>query len=522
MRPEPRKSSRWATPAAAVVSGLLFALAFPPLGWVLLLPLSLAPWLVALRREESAGRALLSGFLFGLAYWCASIPWIVYVVTHYGGQSPALGVISLVILAAILAEWPALVAWATVRAAPAGSGWRLAVFPLLWMASEHLRSFVYKGFPWNLTAHALYGHPIWLQTASVWGAFGVGALVITVTALLAAAISRSGARPLAFAAALALAAGGYGAWRLARPLAAGHEAQVVLLQPNLTEEGRMTAEGAVSRYETVLEQADAAIAEVRESPSLLLIPESSLPTTWERSPRLRRDLTALTRVGSSILFNDVDEVEDGRYYNAARLLTPDGLANPAYHKVHLVPFGEYVPLPRVFFFVRRISQTTIGEFSAADEPAVLRGGPFAIGVGICYEIIYPSVSRREVEDGANLLATISNDSWYGRAGAQEQHFAGAVLRAVENERDLVRAAITGISGIVDARGRILAKTPADERTILSGRVHLREETTAWTRWGFWIPRAADVLALAVLLFGLARWGRTRRLAASGPAATKRA
>jgi len=533
-----RGNLRWATPAAGVLSGLLFALAFPPVGWTVLLPLALTPWLVALRREESAARAILSGFLFGLAYWCASIPWIFYVVTHYGGQSPSLGVVSLVILAAILAEWPALVAWATVRAAPAGSGWRLAVFPLLWMASEHLRSFVYKGFPWNLTAHALYGHPIWLQTASVWGAFGVGALVMAVSALLAAAVSRGSLRPLALAAALALAAGGYGAWRLARPVAAGSEAQgirraegdagregqgirraegdagreaqvvqVVLLQPNLTEEGRMTPEGAVSRYETVLEQADAAVAAVRESPSLLLIPESSLPTTWDRSPRLRRDLATLTRLGSSILFNDVDEVADGRYYNAARLLTPDGLANPAYHKVHLVPFGEYVPLPRLFFFVRRISQTTIGEFSAAPEPAVLRGGPFAIGVGICYEILYPSLSREEVAGGANLLATISNDSWYGRAGAQEQHFAGAVLRAVENERDLVRAAITGISGIVDARGGILAKTPADERTILSGTVRLREGITAWTRWGFWIPRAADVLALAVLIFGLPRWLR---------------
>ncbi len=280
----------------------------------------------------------------------------------------------------------------------------------------------------------------------------------------------------------------------------------------------MTPEGAVSRYETVLGQADAGLAAVRGSPSLLVIPESSLPTYWERSPTLRRDLTALTRLGSSILFNDVDEVADGRYYNAARLLTPEGLARPAYHKVHLVPFGEYVPLPRLFFFVRRISQTTIGEFSAAPEPTVLRGGPFAIGVGICYEIIYPSLARREVADGANLLATISNDSWYGRAGAQEQHFAGAVLRAVENERDLVRAAITGISGIVDARGRILASTPPDERTILAGTVHLRDGMTEWTRWGFWIPRAADVLALGVLLFGLARWGRTRRLAAGSGAA----
>jgi apolipoprotein N-acyltransferase len=504
---------KWATPLSGVVSGLLFALAFPPFGWVILLPLALVPWLAALRREESPGRALWSGVLFGIAYWCASIPWIVYVVTHYGGQSPALGVLSLVILAAILAEWPALVAWTTVLAAPAGSARRLAVFPLLWMASEHARAVVYKGFPWNLTAHALYRHAIWLQTAAVWGVYGVGALVIAVTALLAAAATSPGPfRPIAGAAVLVLAIGGFGAWRLARATAqpAGREASVVLLQPNLTEEGRMTSEGAVSRYETVLGQAEAA---AKEGPSLILIPESSLPTWWERSPTLRRDLTLLTRLGSSILFNDIDEQPDGRYYNAARLLTPEGLARPIYHKVHLVPFGEYVPLPKLFFFVRRISQTTIGEFTAASEPAVLRGGPFAIGVGVCYEIIYPSLARREVAEGANLLATISNDSWYGRAGAQEQHFAGAVLRAVENERDLVRAAITGISGIVDARGRILARTPADERTILSGTVRLRDGITAWTRWGYRIPLVADAAALAVLLFGLVRWVRLRRSAA---------
>lgn len=503
-----RGNSRWTTPAAGVVSGLLFALAFPPFGWPILLPLALTPWLVALAREESRLRALASGFVFGLAYWCASIPWIFYVVTHYGGQPPALGVASLVILAAILAQWPAFVAWGVVACAPAGSPRRLGAFPLLWMASEHARGVVYKGFPWNLTAHALYRHPIWLQTASLWGVFGVGACVVAVTALLAAAIIRRSGRPLAWAAALVLLAGGFGAMRLARPPAPGREVTVALLQPNLTEEGRMTREGAEARYATVLEQARAA---AREGPSLLVIPESSLPAFWDTSPLLRRDLTALTALGSAILFNDVDEVSEDRYYNAARLLSPEGLANPSYHKVHLVPFGEYVPLPRLFFFVRRISQTTIGEFSPGASPEVLRAPPFAIGVGICYEIIYPSLSREQTAAGANLLATISNDSWYGRAGAQEQHFAGAVLRAVENERDLVRAAITGISGIVDERGRILARSPADERATLTGAVHLRDGITPWTRWGWTIPIAADFAALAVLLFGLARWVRARRL-----------
>ena len=501
-----RGPGRWRAPVAGVVSGLLFALAFPPFDLVVLLPLALVPWLVALLREESPARALVSGALFGLAYWCASIPWIVYVVTHYGGQSGPMGVVSLAILSLILAEWPAAVAWATVAWAPAGSLGRLAVFPLLWVASEHARSFVYKGFPWNLTGHALFRHPLWLQTASVWGVYGVGALVVAVSALLAAGIATRRPRLLALAAVLVLAAGAFGAARLGAPAPRGPELTVALLQPNVTEEMRATPQGAAEAYGILLAQAREAAA---RRPALIVFPESALPLYWDHSPTLRGDFAEIAREGPAILFGDVEEDTDGRYYNVARLLTRDGLAGAAYRKVHLVPFGEYVPLPKLFFFVRQISND-IGEFSAAAEPAVIRSGPLALGLGICYEIIYPELSRRETSSGANLLGTISNDSWYGRAGAQEQHFAGAALRTVENGRSLIRAAITGISGIADARGRILTESRANERTILYGAVRLLDGRTIWTRWGYWIPRLADLAGAAVLVFALVRLVRRRR------------
>jgi apolipoprotein N-acyltransferase len=490
----------WATPLAGLLAGLLFALAFPPVEWVLLLPLAPVIWLAALVREESRWRALASGAAFGLAYWCASIPWIIYVVTHYGGQSGPMGVVCLVLLAAILAEWPAIVAWGTVACAPAGSMGRLVAFPLVWMASEHARCVVYRGFPWNLTAHALYRHPVWLQSAAVWGVYGVGGLVLAVAALLAAAADRRRWLPVGAAALLALLVGTWGATRLARPPAGAPALSVALLQPNQTEETRATPAGAARGYAEILEQARRAADEM---PDLIVVPESALPVYWDRSFELRQDLASIAHGGSDILFNDVVEEPDGRYYNAARLLTPRGLSGPPYRKVHLVPFGEYVPLPRVFFFVRQIS-TEIGAFSAAPAPTLLRSGPLSIGVGICYEVLYPSLARREVAAGANLLATISNDSWYGRAGAQQQHFAGSVIRAVENSRYLVRSAITGISGIVDARGRILAESAADVKTTVTGSVRLEGETTAWTRWGFWLPRIADILGCGVLVLGLAR------------------
>ena len=505
------RAGGWATALSAAVSGLLFAVAFPPVEATLFLPVAMVPWLVRLSVEERRAAAFWSGALFGLVYWCASIPWIVYVVTHYGGQGPAMGVVCLVLLALILAEWPAIVAWGTVAAAPPGSAWRTAAFPVLWMASEHARSFVYKGFPWNLTAHALYRHPLWLQSASVWGAYGIGAVVAAVASLLARAIARRRLRPALLAALLAASVGAFGAARLAMPRPERAELSVALLQPNLNEESRATPAGAAAGYRVVLGQAREA---ARQLPALIVIPESAFPVYWQESPQLRQDLAGVARWGARILFNDVEEEADGRYYNAARLLGPDGLSGPPYRKVHLVPFGEYVPLPRLFFFVRQIS-TEIGAFTPAPRPELLRSGALSIGTAICYEAIYPSLAREETAAGANLLATISNDSWYGRAGAQEQHFAGAVLRTVENGRWLVRAAITGVSGIVDGRGRIRAETRANERMLVRGTVRLEDESTAWTRWGFRLAGVADLLAAGVLLFGLVRWIRESRLPASG-------
>ncbi len=492
----------WVTPAAAVFSGLLLALAFPPYEQVILLPVAPVAWLVALVRETSRARAFLSGVLFALAYWCASIPWIFFVVTHYGGQNALMGVVCLLLLALILAQWPAVVAWGTAAAAPAGSARRLAVFPLLWMASEHARSFVYGGFPWNLTGTALYRHPVWIQTAAVWGVFGVGGAVLAVSALVAASAAFRRFLPLGAASLLVLAAGVFGAFRLGRAVAPGPVLSVALLQPNLHEEDR--AADPAGSYAAVLEQARTA---ARHRPDLIVIPESALPAYWQESAMLRRDLSEVAGTGR-VLFNDVESTADGRSYNVARLLGPSGLVGAPYRKVHLVPFGEYVPLPKVFFFVRKVSRE-IGAFSAAAAPTTLGDGNLRIGVGVCYEITYPSLAREEVRQGATLLATISNDSWYGKAGAQAQHFAGAVLRSVETRRSLVRAAITGISGIVDDRGRILAQLPPDRPGILEGRVRLAGGSTPWLAWGFWIPRLADALAAAVLLFGLARWWSAR-------------
>ena len=503
--------SRWRTPLAGVASGALFALAFPPFELPVFAPLALVPWIAALATEDKRGRGLLSGALFGITYWCLSIPWIYFVVTRFGSQSSAMGYLSVLILSLILAEWPAVIAWGVVAVAPPRSAWRFAAFPVLWLAAEHARANVYGGFPWNLTAQALYRHPLWLQSAAFWGAYGVGFLVVGTSALLAAGVIRRSRRALAAAAVLALVTGAGGALRLASASPPGRSVSVALLQPNISQEARLLEERRAANYVAVVDRIRAA-ARAPERPDLIAIPESAFPLYWETSRTLRRDLTEIAAECQCVLlFNDVEIQADDRYYNVARLLTPEGMG-PPYRKVHLVPFGEYVPLPKIFFFVRQIS-TEIGEFSAAEEPRVLRGGgadPWAIGTGICYEILYPLLSWKQVRDGATLLVTISNDSWYGAGGAQAQHFAGAVLRSVENERYLLRAAITGISGVVDEKGRIRAELPADRAGTLRGRAVLLSSRTPWTRYGFVFSGIADAIAVVMLMFGFVRWMRERR------------
>ena len=153
----------------------------------------------------------------------------------------------------------------------------------------------------------------------------------------------------------------------------------------------------------------------------------------------------------------------------------------------------------------------VGSFTAADAPVVLSTDRLSLGPAVCYEMTYPSLARDEVRNGATLLVTISNDAWYGRAGAQEQHFEALVLRAIENDRPFARAAITGISGIVDAKGRVLTKIEADRTGVADAAVTPGTERTVWSRWGAaTFPGIADLLSVTMVLSGIVRWRRSRR------------
>jgi apolipoprotein N-acyltransferase len=222
-------------------------------------------------------------------------------------------------------------------------------------------------------------------------------------------------------------------------------------------------------------------------------------TAAEQVRRLAREARVTVLLGS-------DEIERGEtieYYNSAFLVRPDGTTGGTYQKMHLVPFGEYVPLQEVLFFAAPLVEK-VSAFSAGRSAAVLPIEGHRVSTAICYEVVYPDLVRRFVAGGSELLTTITNDAWFGETSAPHQHFAQAAMRAIENGRYLVRAANTGISGIVDPYGRVVARSGLFEPAVIVGDVRFLQATTIYTRIGDVFAYASVVTTLALLVLARRR------------------
>jgi apolipoprotein N-acyltransferase len=313
----------------------------------------------------------------------------------------------------------------------------------------------------------------------------------------------------ACAAVLAGALAGWGAWRVHNGalLAAGWPVRVALAQGNVPQDEKWDKDRAARILDIYLDQTWEG---ARRGASLIVWPESSTPFMYERdlAGQVAIQLAA-KELGVSLLFGS-DQYEAGtppRYYNSAFLVGPDGRTAGVYRKMHLVPFGEFVPLKRLLFFVAPIVDS-VTDFSPGEDAVVMALGANRLSTAICYEVVYPDLIAAFVGRGSQLLTTITNDAWYGHSSAPYQHFWMATLRAVEQGRYLVRSANTGISGIVDPYGRVVAMTRIFERTVVAGDVRYLDHRTVYARTG-------DSFAYACGLVTLAAWfvARPRRTGA---------
>lgn len=474
------------------------------------------PLLVALA-AATPQRAFLLGLLTGVVYFTGTLYWITRVMTVYGDLAWWVALPVHVALILFLGLFPALFA-VMVRLIATGTTAAPLWVPLVWVATELGRTYALSGFPWVLLGYSQVDVLPIAQAASVFGVYGVSALVAAVNAALAAWVlagaphsaSRARRDVLTVGAIVVLAAV-WGDWRVRRSdlTREGEAIQVGLVQGNVDQAQKWDPTRASAIFDGYLQLTQQAID---AGAQFAIWPESSTPFTFEDDrPQAERIRALARRARVEVLLgsNQVERTTPPRFFNAAFLVAADGSTEGTYRKTHLVPFGEYVPLKPLLFFASPLVEA-VSDFTAGDGPVILpiRGG--RVSTAICYEIVYPNLVRRSVVEGSQLLTTITNDAWFGRTSAPHQHFAQASMRAIENGRYLVRAANTGVSGIVDPYGRVLARSALFEPAVIVGAVRLVSAATVYTRIGDIFAYASVVTTVAMLLLARST-RRTNRL-----------
>jgi apolipoprotein N-acyltransferase len=504
----------------AIASGALLALSFPKFGHPSLAWIALTPLLVALSGRVSLSRAFWLGLLAGNIYLWGTLYWLSNVMTRYGEINLAVSVVINALFIAYLALYPALFAVVVRRLMMAFGSAALIAVPLVWTATELGRMYVFTGFPWVLLGYSQSTVLPIAQAASVVGVFGVSAIVASVSAALAGVVIVRAYRPaaLVLAGVMLIAVWGNVRARNAELTRAGQPLRVGVVQPNTLEEDVEEAVRNPARGRDILERnlsltRDALAKQV----SLVVWPESGLsPYTIDDFADVSHAIRDAARQAGVPILVGSDQVEwrivDGRreaakQYNAAFMIRADGTTGAVYRKIHLVPWGEYVPLKDWLTFVGPLVRAIGRGFDAGDAMTLLPLGPHSVSTAICYEIIYPDLVRRFVLAGSELLTTITNDSWFGATSAPYQHFEQASMRAIEQGRYLVRAANTGISGLVDPYGHVLARTDIFHPAVIVGDVRLLQATTIYQRVGDVFAYASVVITAALLL--MARRPRKR-------------
>jgi apolipoprotein N-acyltransferase len=473
---------------------------------------------VALVRRRHAGdappssrRALILGLLAGGVYFSGTLYWLVETMTTFGGLQTAVAVLAAFLLVAYLSLFPAICAVVIARCARALGPPAVFVAAPAWVATELGRQYVWDGFPWALLG---YSQIRWLaiaQVASIVGVYGLSFLLALTGAAAAYVMTSRGSRRFGPAIGVVVLVAVSAVWGRARMgdgrlLSSGEPVRVAVLQANIAQQDKWDpslADTITNRYLSMTRQA------LGRGATFIIWPESSTPFYFENDLLRGSAIRRLAVEGKATLLIGSDQVEpvraepgrekpEERTYNAAFLIRPDGRVGAVYRKMHLVPFGEYVPAQRLLFFVGPIVEA-VSAFVPGTEAVLLPVGEHRASTAICYEVIFASLMRQFVVAGSELLTTITNDAWYGSSSAPYQHWDQAAMRSIEGGRYLARAANTGISGFVDPYGRVIEKSPLFTQALLVADLRFITARTIYSRIGDAVAWASLAMTIAALL-----------------------
>ena len=478
----------------AAVSGLLVAATFPLADLHLLAWIGLIPLFLALQGQTVKNGFWLGG-ISGIIFFSGTVHWVTNSVHFYGGIPLIPASLITLLLCAYLALYPALFGAAVVHLKRYHPSLLVIAAPALWTALELARTYVFSGFPWSLLGYSQYLALPVIQISDITGVYGVSFLIVLVNAAISEFIvDRKQYRGIVITALIMAFVLGYGFMRLGASEEPG-AITISVIQGNIEQDKKWDpayqAE-TISVYEKLTNEA------LKEHPALVIWPETATPFYFDGNNPADRALTTdisefVKKNGTPLLFGSptyqVKSLRTVVLHNSAFLLSGEGRILARYHKFHLVPFGEYVPLKSVLFFVEKMVQV-IGDFEPGKDYTVMTvaegrspSQEVKFSTVICYEIIFPDLVRRFVDQGAQVITTITNDAWFGKSAAPYQHFSMAVFRAVENRVPIARAANTGISGFIDAKGRVLSASGIFTETYLTQTLVPGNTKTFYTRYG---------------------------------------
>lgn len=482
-----------------ILSAILITLAFPKTDFWILSWIALVPLLLALE-GLSKGGAFWLGYLWGILVFSATLWWLTYVT--------ALG---LSVLILYLSLYPAIFSVGARGFDRLPPVWKLFALPSVWVVCEFVRGSLFTGLGWvNLSLSQYKNLPV-IQIADITGAAGISFLIVMVNYAVKEWLVRKRAAQNVVVAALicVLVVIGYGTFRLLEPVKSSGQIKVAVVQGNIPQDRKWNPQDWPSIMEKYLDLTRQAAA---HKPDMIIWPETSFPGFIWESPELFRDLKKFVKGLNTPLLVGAITLQNGiNYYNTAILISAQGEVVKEYYKIHLVPFGEFIPFSRYLSFL--VDWIGIGDFTSGSEWTLLPAGADQnFAVLICFEDTFPYLARNFTSRGANLLINMTNDAWFEDTKEPFMHLSSSVLRAVENRRSVIRAANTGVSGFINDRGTIynFVQNEKQKKTYVSGftvdTVFFRPDKTFYTKFGefFTLLCFGCILGALILLKSLRR------------------
>ena len=483
-------------------SAVLLVLAFPNFELWWLAWIGLAPLLYAVATTSRKRIAFVLGLIWGTIFFYGTCWWLTHPMIHFAGVSPWVAYPLLLLPVVFVSIFPAVVCVFIARLVSKFGSSAVLAAPLVWIAFDWLRQAV-TGLDWNALGYSQAFHPSFIHPATLGGVYAVTFLIVLTNSTIAFAVIKRALRHIFISIAVLLFVGlilivpRFQTVHQGSPVDDG-EHRIVAIQPNvpMSEIDDSAMRQLLERHLLLSAQGFASVRNDSRDTRLLIWPESPMNFSYSRDPQLQAILGSLARRHrTSVLLNSLEPGPNGGSYNSAILINEQGHKIAQYDKIRLMPFGEYVPLPRWLPGSGSV-RSIVGEFTPGSSHTLMPLGALRAGVFICIEAAHANVTRAFTNTGADVLINISNDGYLGPTAVMRQHLANAVFRAVENNRDLVRVTNSGISGYIDSDGNVRDTTPGFQEAVRTWTV---SKTTAGSTF---YSRHGEVFAYGCALITL--------------------